>query len=99
MPLHLIRELYLTFYNLRDRFVKFVHFRRISKHMNERWPFRSFLACLLGDLVVPSSPSPFSPFVLSTHSLALSRANTDSRAPRRRSCRTTAPASCVAKIS
>lgn len=38
LPLHLIRELGITFYTLRERIIKFMHFRRITKNMNERFP-------------------------------------------------------------
>ena len=38
LPLHLIRELAITFYNLRERVVKFVNYRRITANMNQRFP-------------------------------------------------------------
>ena len=38
LPLHLIRELCITFYNLRERVVKFLAYRRITRNMNERFP-------------------------------------------------------------
>ena len=38
LPLHLIRELCITFYNLRERIVKFIAYRRITRNMNERFP-------------------------------------------------------------
>lgn len=38
LPLHLIRELGITFYTLRERVIKFIHFRKITKNMNERFP-------------------------------------------------------------
>ena len=38
LPLHLIRELCITFYNLRERVVKFIAYRRITNNMNERFP-------------------------------------------------------------
>ena len=37
LPLHLIRELSITFYNLRERIVKFIRFRRVTKNMQERF--------------------------------------------------------------
>ena len=38
LPLHLIRELCITFYNLRERITKFIAYRRITRNMNERFP-------------------------------------------------------------
>lgn len=38
LPLHLIRELGITFYNLRERVIKFIQFRRITRNMKERFP-------------------------------------------------------------
>ena len=38
MPLHLIRELYVTFHNLRDRLFKFFQYRALTRNMNERFP-------------------------------------------------------------
>ena len=38
LPLHLFREVYITFVNLRERIIKFMHFRRITRNMNERFP-------------------------------------------------------------
>lgn len=38
LPLHLIRELYITVYNLRDRVTKFIHYRKLTRNMNERFP-------------------------------------------------------------
>jgi E3 ubiquitin-protein ligase synoviolin len=38
LPLHLIRELGITFYQLRERVLKFLHFRRLTKNMQERFP-------------------------------------------------------------
>lgn len=38
LPLHLIREVYITFYTLRDRVVRFVHYRRLTSNMNARFP-------------------------------------------------------------
>ena len=37
LPLHLIRELCVTFYNLRERIVKFIAYRRLTANMNERF--------------------------------------------------------------
>jgi E3 ubiquitin-protein ligase synoviolin len=37
LPLHLIRELCVTFYHLRDRIIKFITYRRMTKNMNERF--------------------------------------------------------------
>jgi len=38
LPLHLVRELYMTIYNLRDRVTKFIHYRKLTRNMNERFP-------------------------------------------------------------
>jgi len=38
LPLHLIRELGLTFYTLRERVLKFVTYRRLTRNMQERFP-------------------------------------------------------------
>jgi E3 ubiquitin-protein ligase synoviolin len=38
LPIHMMRELYLTFHNLRERISKFIHYRRITHNMNERFP-------------------------------------------------------------
>lgn len=38
LPLHLVREIGLTFYHLRERIQKFILFRKITKNMNERFP-------------------------------------------------------------
>ncbi len=38
LPIHLLRELYITFAKLRERIVKFIHYRRITHNMNERFP-------------------------------------------------------------
>ena len=37
LPLHLIRELGIALYNLRERIVKFIHFRNLTRNMNERF--------------------------------------------------------------
>jgi len=38
LPLHLIRELCLTFYNFRERVIKFIQYRRLTNNMNQRFP-------------------------------------------------------------
>jgi len=36
LPIHLIRELCITFYNLKERIGKFIQFRKLTKNLNER---------------------------------------------------------------
>lgn len=38
LPLHLIREVGIALYNLRERVVKFIHYRNLTRNMNERFP-------------------------------------------------------------
>jgi E3 ubiquitin-protein ligase synoviolin len=38
LPLHLIRELFLTAHSIRDRILKFIKFRRITANMNSQFP-------------------------------------------------------------
>jgi len=38
LPLHLIRELGITFFTLRERISKFLHYRRITANMQTRFP-------------------------------------------------------------
>lgn len=49
LPLHLIRELGITFYNLRERVIKFLHFRQLTKNMQERFPDATQQELLAGD--------------------------------------------------
>ena len=38
LPLHLVRELYITFYTLKERLNKFLRYRRLAKALEERFP-------------------------------------------------------------
>jgi len=38
LPLHLIRELGVTFFQLRERLGRFIQFKRLTRNMNERFP-------------------------------------------------------------
>ena len=38
LPIHLIREVYVAFHTLRERVVKFIKYRRLSRNMNEWFP-------------------------------------------------------------
>jgi len=38
LPLHLVRELYWTFRQFRQRVLEFVRYRRVTAHLNERFP-------------------------------------------------------------
>jgi E3 ubiquitin-protein ligase synoviolin len=38
LPIHLVREFYVTILNLRERLVRFLHFRQISRTMKLRFP-------------------------------------------------------------
>ena len=38
LPIHLMRELYVTFATLKDRIRKFIDYRRLTHNMNERFP-------------------------------------------------------------
>ena len=37
LPLHLIREIYMSFHQLRERVVKFYQYRLVTANMNERY--------------------------------------------------------------
>ena len=49
LPLHLIRELCITFYTLRERIVKFIAYRRITQNMQSRFPDASREELQAGD--------------------------------------------------
>jgi len=38
LPLHLVRELWLTFVNLRERITRFAAYRTLTRNMNQRFP-------------------------------------------------------------
>lgn len=38
LPLHLIREVYMTFHTLREKCIKFYQYRQATKNMNQRFP-------------------------------------------------------------